>query len=77
MFPTFFFIGDLAKSIRSRTKVTFGLYHSLYEWFHPLYLEDKANGFKTRNYVTVSNAGFYYTTLNKNCLQASHPESKL
>ena len=48
------FLGDLAKSIRARTNITFGLYHSLYEWFHPLYLEDKENGYKTREYVTVS-----------------------
>ena len=26
----------------------FGLYYSLYEWFHPLYLEDKANNFSSR-----------------------------
>ncbi|CAB3985617.1 alpha-L-fucosidase-like isoform X1, partial [Paramuricea clavata] len=44
-------IGDLAKSIRARTNITFGLYHSLYEWFNPLYLKDKANGFKTRVYI--------------------------
>lgn len=24
---------------------------SLFEWFHPLYLQDKANGFKTSRYV--------------------------
>ncbi|CAB1320329.1 unnamed protein product [Coregonus sp. 'balchen'] len=29
----------------------FGLYHSLYEWFHPLYLKDKASGFKTQEFV--------------------------
>ena len=46
--------GDLANSIRSRTKITFGLYHSLFEWFHPMYLDDKESGFKTRGYVTVS-----------------------
>ena len=51
----FVFPGDLAKSIRGRTNITFGLYHSLYEWFHPLYLKDKANGYKTREYVIVSN----------------------
>ncbi|XP_028395159.1 alpha-L-fucosidase-like [Dendronephthya gigantea] len=45
-------VGDLAKSIRARTKITFGLYHSLYEWFNPMYLDDKENGFKTRGYVT-------------------------
>lgn len=29
----------------------FGLYNSLYEWFNPLYLLDKKNGFKTQEYV--------------------------
>ncbi|CAH1794581.1 unnamed protein product, partial [Owenia fusiformis] len=32
-------IGDLASAIRSRTNTHFGLYHSLFEWFHPLYLQ--------------------------------------
>ncbi|XP_074606094.1 alpha-L-fucosidase-like [Acropora palmata] len=44
-------VGDLATAIRSRTNITFGLYFSLFEWFHPLYLEDKANNFETQNYV--------------------------
>lgn len=30
----------------------YGLYNSLYEWFHPLYLNDKKNGFKTQEFVT-------------------------
>lgn len=29
----------------------YGLYHSLLEWFHPLYLLDKKNGFKTQYFV--------------------------
>lgn len=29
----------------------FGLYHSLYEWFNPLFLADQASGFKTQNFV--------------------------
>ncbi|CAI9739057.1 alpha-L-fucosidase-like isoform X1 [Octopus vulgaris] len=43
-------VGELAAAIR-KTPVHFGLYHSLFEWFHPLYLQDKANGFKTQNFV--------------------------
>ena len=32
-------VGDLASAIRSFTDIKFGLYHSWYEWFNPLYLE--------------------------------------
>jgi alpha-L-fucosidase len=35
------------------TNVTLGLYHSFFEWFHPLYLEDKQNGFKTQLFPNV------------------------
>ncbi|XP_074649548.1 alpha-L-fucosidase-like isoform X1 [Tubulanus polymorphus] len=45
-------VGDLANSIRKKTKVHFGLYYSLFEWFHPLWLQDKANNFATRDFVT-------------------------
>ena len=48
------FTGDLASSIRRRTNITFGLYYSLYEWFHPLYRKDKENKFTTQEYVDVS-----------------------
>ena len=47
------FLGDLAASIRKRSNITFGLYHSMFEWFHPLYLEDKQNGFKTQLFPAV------------------------
>ena len=50
----FYTPGDLASSIRTRTNITFGLYYSLYEWFHPLYLKDKENKFTTQCYVDVS-----------------------
>jgi alpha-L-fucosidase len=46
-------VGDLANAIRSNTKLTFGLYHSLFEWFNPLYLQDKASMFQTQDFVYV------------------------
>ena len=47
-------VGGLAKAVRSQSDLHFGLYHSLFEWFHPLYKEDKANNFQTRKFVQVS-----------------------
>jgi alpha-L-fucosidase len=47
------YLGDLATALRSRTNITFGLYHSMFEWFHPLYLEDKQNGFQTQLFPNV------------------------
>ena len=46
--------GDLATAIRNNTDIHFGLYYSLFEWFHPLYLQDKANNYTTQEYVSVS-----------------------
>ena len=45
--------GELASAIRNNTDIHFGLYHSLFEWFNPMYLQDKANNFKTRNFPQV------------------------
>ena len=45
-------IGALANSIRSRTKnVKFGIYHSLFEWFNPIYLADVKVDYATQNFV--------------------------
>jgi len=45
--------GDLAAAIRNYTDIHFGLYYSLFEWYHPLFLQDKANQFKTNDYMRV------------------------
>ena len=45
--------GELAVAVRQRTDIHFGLYHSLFEWFNPLYLGDKAAHFKTQKFVQV------------------------
>lgn len=46
-------VGDLSSAIKKTKSVTtgkalrWGIYHSLYEWFNPLFLADQANGFNT------------------------------
>lgn len=44
-------VGELADAIRNKTDIRFGLYHSLFEWFNPLYLADKKNKFTTQDFV--------------------------
>ena len=50
-------LGELAVAVRHTTsplthqRMQFGVYHSLYEWFNPLYLQDKANNFTTSAFV--------------------------
>ena len=43
-------VGDLSASVR-KAGLHMGLYHSIFEWFHPLYLADKANNYTTSRYV--------------------------
>ncbi|XP_023947053.1 tissue alpha-L-fucosidase [Bicyclus anynana] len=42
-------VGEIAQAVR-KNEMKFGVYHSLYEWFNPIYLEDKKNLFLTKNY---------------------------
>ena len=49
---------------RKNTDLRFGLYHSMYEWFHPLYLADKKSGFKTQDFVNVSIILFRSASVN-------------
>ncbi|XP_045588452.1 alpha-L-fucosidase [Procambarus clarkii] len=63
-------LGDLAKAIRSTTPdIHFGLYHSMFEWFHPLYLDDKANKYATNNFVVSKTMPELYELVN-----TYHPE---
>jgi len=42
--PQLDLVGSLTKSIKAIPGMHMGLYHSLYEWFNPLYLSDRASG---------------------------------
>jgi len=44
-------VGELAEAFRTLGQVKFGLYHSLFEWFNPMWLQDKANNFTSVNFV--------------------------
>lgn len=47
----FFNLGELANAVRQYPEIKFGLYHSLYEWYNPLWLQDKGNNFTTNYFV--------------------------
>ncbi|OQV17345.1 Alpha-L-fucosidase [Hypsibius exemplaris] len=57
-------VGELATAVRNRTKVHYGLYHSLYEWFHPLYLRDKANNWTTQEFTKSKTLPELYELVN-------------
>uniref|UniRef100_A0A0C9RDA0 alpha-L-fucosidase n=2 Tax=Fopius arisanus TaxID=64838 RepID=A0A0C9RDA0_9HYME len=44
-------VGELANAIRATKTLRFGLYHSFFEWYNPLYLEDKNNKFNTDKFM--------------------------
>ncbi|KAK3585974.1 hypothetical protein CHS0354_038519 [Potamilus streckersoni] len=56
--------GMLANSIRKRTNIKLGLYHSLFEWFNPLFLQDQANKFATNYFVTSKTMPELYELVN-------------
>nr|KAG5697078.1 hypothetical protein BaRGS_001994 [Batillaria attramentaria] len=57
-------VGELASALRSKTNLHFGLYHSLFEWFNPLFLQDKANNFSTQDFVNSKTLPELYELVN-------------
>ncbi|XP_042554817.1 plasma alpha-L-fucosidase-like [Dipodomys spectabilis] len=43
-------VRELEMAIRKRTDLRFGLYYSLFEWFHPYFLQDESTFFSTRQF---------------------------
>lgn len=44
-------LGDLAEAVRNSSDIKFGVYHSWFEWYNPLYLADSKAGFNTSRFV--------------------------
>ncbi|KAF0295239.1 Alpha-L-fucosidase [Amphibalanus amphitrite] len=58
-------LGDLAKSIRNRTDIKFGVYHSLFEWFNPLFLADKESNFTQKAFPGAKTIPELYELVNE------------
>ncbi|XP_060576254.1 alpha-L-fucosidase-like [Ruditapes philippinarum] len=58
-------VGELADAVRSGTNMHFGLYHSQYEWFNPLWQNDKADNFTTQDFVKYKTLPEWYEIVNK------------
>lgn len=71
----FVFAGELATSIRTKTDIKFGLYHSMYEWFNPLYLMDKENHYATQRFPNVSKMHYFTLNINRIALHLHFGES--
>ncbi|XP_005097744.3 alpha-L-fucosidase [Aplysia californica] len=57
-------VGELAEAVKSQDGLRFGLYHSLFEWFHPWYLADKKNNFTTQEFVDGKTLPELYELVN-------------
>ena len=44
-------VGELRAAFNKHPDIHFGLYYSLFEWFNPIYMKDKANNHTTQEYV--------------------------
>jgi alpha-L-fucosidase len=64
-------LGDLAKAVKNTTsphtkkRVKFGVYHSLFEWYNPLYTRDQRNGYTTNDFVTTKTIPELYDLVKK------------
>ncbi|CAG5122112.1 unnamed protein product, partial [Candidula unifasciata] len=57
-------VGELMNATRRHSDLRFGLYHSMFEWFHPLYLADKQSGFVTQDFVNQKTLPELYELVN-------------
>ncbi|KAK3102287.1 hypothetical protein FSP39_010217 [Pinctada imbricata] len=57
-------VGEFVTSIRNRTDIVVGLYHSLFEFYNPLFLQDQKNGYKTHQFAKQKSMPELYELVN-------------
>ncbi|XP_034051312.1 plasma alpha-L-fucosidase [Thalassophryne amazonica] len=58
-------VDELATAIRANSDLHFGVYHSLFEWFNPIYRIDANNKFKTNYFPTAKSLPELYELVVK------------
>lgn len=64
-------VGDLVSALKKKVspytgnRLKFGVYHSLYEWFSPMYQADKAANFTTQTFVDTKTVAELYDLVEK------------
>jgi alpha-L-fucosidase len=64
-------LGELAAAVKQQTSpytdkaLKFGVYHSLYEWYNPLYQTDRANNYTTQHFVDGKTMAELYDLVQK------------
>jgi len=56
-------VGELTTAVRA-VNLTMGLYHSMFEWYNPNFLNDQANNFNTNTYVVEKTLPELYAIVN-------------
>lgn len=64
-------LGDLALAVKNASSsqtqkpLKFGVYHSLYEWFNPLFAQDRASNWTEQNFVNLKTMPELYDLVKK------------